>query len=104
LGFSSQHLFSALRTLEVCDHPDPFLGPVEEVALLRDAQRCSLVARNARQDGSILEAPAVHRSWMAQAAVGENPGESAETLKRLAGDQNQSMRKAARGSMDWCMD
>jgi hypothetical protein len=36
-----QHIFSVLGSQEVGDLPDPFLGPVEEVDLLRDAKRCN---------------------------------------------------------------
>lgn len=83
---------------EVGDLPDPLLGPVDEVALLRDAQRRSLVARNARLDSSIQEEPSMHRSGMVRAGWGKNQyarGESGSAGWR----QDQSVQKAARERM-----
>ena len=49
--------------------------------------------------GKILDELSGHWSWMVRAAVAENSNTTAETLKRLADDSDQSVQKAARGRM-----
>lgn len=91
-----QHPFYALCSQEVGNLPDLLLGPVNRLTSSGMPDTSALSACNSKPDGSIPEEPAGYLSSKTQAQVAENPNTPAETLKRLAGDQDQDVQKAAR--------